>query len=221
MSIPCTTEEECKALASAKAAQYSDPANAAALMAGSGGSLLGEITKYVYGTCAADCGAPSKDFEARPYEFRPSPGAPWAVAWEEMMKNVAGTSLEESVKSFTFQALPPKDCPYEAMYCVPFPGLEFDDIADYCTPKMNDAAKEAAGAAMGAAMDGIAASGATEAVESNFGTMIGDLQTSLDVFIIVCILSLIVGFTFLVILRYTVGCVVWASIVLVFLLFVL
>merc|ERR1719387_2440588 len=49
--------------------------------------------------------------------------------------------------------------------------------------------------------------------------MIGDLQKSFDVFIIVCFLSLIVGFAFLIVLRRTVGIVVWGSIILVLLLF--
>jgi solute carrier family 44 protein 1 (choline transporter-like protein)/choline transporter-like protein 2/4/5 len=221
LNIPLTPEEA-EAQAAAMAAQYSDPNNAAALMSSSGGSILSQITKYFYPTCTPDCAvaAASPIPESREYKFTPSPGAPWAKAWNMMMKNVQGTSLQTTIDQFTFTALSYKNCPYDPMYCVPFPGIEFEDIAGYCTPKLNDAAKAAADAAMNSMLDGLASSGATEAVESNFGTMIGDLQTSLDVFIIVCIISLIVGFTFLVILRYTVGCVVWTSIFLVFVLFV-
>lgn len=127
--------------------------------------------------------------------------------------------MESALDKFAFTALPEKVCPYPAQYCIPFPGLEFEDNANYCTPKLNAAAKAAAGEAMNAALDGIASSSAGEMAETSFGTMIGDLQTSMDVFIIVCIISLIVGFVFLIILRHTVACVVWLSVALVFVIF--
>lgn len=224
LDIPLTAEEmeKKKQEMAAAAAKYSDPSNAAELMQGSGGSILSQITKYFYPTCVPKCEVANGGSveEGRTYKFRPSSGAAWAPAWNKMMDNVAGTPMQSTTDKFVFTALSAANCPYDPMYCVPFPGIEFEDIANYCTPKMNDAVKGAASAAVNSALDGLASSGATEAVEASFGTMIGDLQTSLDCFVIVCIISLIVGFTFLVILRYTVGCVVWTSILLVFLLFV-
>merc|ERR1719201_2520457 len=50
MEIPLS-----KAELEAKAAEYSDPANAAKLMSGSGGSIMSQITKYFYPTCVPSC----------------------------------------------------------------------------------------------------------------------------------------------------------------------
>jgi hypothetical protein len=205
----------------AQASKYSDPSQAAALMSGSGSSILSEITKYFYAACVPKCdvAAGGTITNGRTYKYVPSGAEPWGKVWNKMLENAAALNMESTMDKFTFTALPESVCPYDPMYCIPFPGLEFEEAAGYCVPKLNAAAKAAASAAMNSALDGIASSGASEAVESNFGTMVGDLQTSIDVFIIVCIISLIVGFTFLVILRYTVGVVVWLSILLVFLFF--
>ena len=52
--------------------------------------------------------------------------------------------------SFTFNAMPTGVCPYDARYCVPFPGVVFSDndlTGDVCMFGMSDAVIGAVGSA--------------------------------------------------------------------------
>ena len=76
---------------------------------------------------------------------------------------------------FRFKALPEKHCKDYPQYCIPFPGIEYNDLAGICMFKIPlGAAGAAAAAAAGAAVDGM--SSAVAVVD--FGTMVGNMYLS-------------------------------------------
>jgi len=119
-------------------------------------------------------------------------------------------------QSFTFKALPEGECPYPPIHCVPFPGLTFTEVSPSksCFPETSDEASKVASAGATEAMQ--LASNAAEGATDVLGTMVGDVITTIDALILVCVGSFVVGIVFLVLLRFVIACVVYGSLALVF-----
>ncbi|CAE8622772.1 unnamed protein product [Polarella glacialis] len=192
-------------------------------MSFSASKIWSEATKYFVSVCMSDsCKIPavnSSTAGVRNYTYSPAPDVTWKMAWDTLASNPSVPAGIRSTinSSFTFFALPSSRCPYEAMYCVPFPGLAFTDASmDYCTPKIASAVSGALGSATSAALEGSAMSAISEASTASVGSAAGDLMATLDAFCVVAFLSFVVSLVFMVLLRFLIGTVVWASLFLVF-----
>merc|ERR1719375_599842 len=64
-------------------------------------------------------------------------------------------------------------------------------------------------------------SGVAEASKETMGNALGDVQTAWPVLVLVALLSICIGFAFLVLLRFIIGPLIWGSIFLVFALLIL
>merc|ERR1719424_1009820 len=86
---------------------------------------------------------------SRLYTYSPPPDVSWKAAWDMLQWDQSGATLKSLIKThFTFTALPSSICPYSPAYCVPFPGVDFTDIANnYCTFKATAAVVGAVGEA--------------------------------------------------------------------------
>jgi hypothetical protein len=184
-----------------------------------------EATKYFTAVCLEKCETPHTNISqsTRNYAYSPSPDAAWKQAWDVLATNAGSpadirTTISEK---FVFKALPTSLCPYDARYCVPFPGVTFSEVAsDYCTFEMAAEVVGAIGASASEAYEQLGANELADSMEDSFGDAVGDFMKTLDAFAVVCVLSLVIGFVFLVLLRFFVGFVVWFSIAAVLFLFV-
>jgi hypothetical protein len=96
---------------------------------------------------------------------------------------------------------------------VPFPGVTFKELsANYCTFEMAAEVVSAIGSQASEAYEQLGANGLVEGMESSFGDAIGDFLNSLDAFAVVCVMGLVIGMIFLILLRFLVGCIVWFSV---------
>jgi hypothetical protein len=103
------------------------------------------------------------------------------------------------VTAMQIKALPQSECPYaDARYCIPAPGLTYKDVLGAtCMPTLNAESEAAANAAN----------------EGSFiDDAIKDMGNATDCIIITLFLALIIGFVFMVVLRFAVGVMVWGSI---------
>jgi hypothetical protein len=128
----------------------------------------------------------------------------------------AGQSLGNAANAasyLTFDVLPETTCPYDASLCMVAPGIEYTEIADLCSPKASQASASAIGNSIDA---GLAAD-----TDLNFGEALGDIGKCVDTLVIVLFLSLVIGFVFMILLRFCVGVIVWTAIAVVFFLFAL
>jgi hypothetical protein len=186
------------------------------------GNIWSQANKYFVGVCTTSCSALAVDSNNRTYTYFPFPDEPLYEAWRHLT-TVAGVPQEITTamtKSFQFKALPTSVCPYEARYCVPFPGVEFEELAGgYCMFKLTADALNAVGSVAGDAFESLGADNIADTLEKTWGTWTGDFVDTIDAFIIVAVMTFVIGLVFLVLLRFFVGIVVWLSILLVFLLF--
>jgi len=160
---------------------------------------------------------------SRLYTYRPPPDASWKAAWDMLQWDQSSATVKSLINtSFTFTALPSSICPYTPEYCVPFPGVDFSDLANnYCTFKATAAVVNAVGQAAADTFDSLGANDAAKSVNSSFGSAFGDAMSTLDAFVVVGVCSLVIGLVFLVALRFFVGVVVWCSLFGVVLVFIL
>merc|ERR1719335_156809 len=63
--------------------------------------------------------------------------------------------------------------------------------------------------------------GVAEASKETMGNAWGDLQTAFPILVLVCLLSICIGFAFLVLLRFIIGPLIWGSIFAVFALLII
>jgi len=62
--------------------------------------------------------------------------------------------------------------------------------------------------------------GVAEGSKETMGNAWGDLQICWPALLIVCLLAIVIGFAFLVLLRFIIGPLIWGSIILVFVLLI-
>jgi len=202
-------------------------ANAASLFTPSGyngltfSNMWSEASLYFVKVCLSECGIDYTDIDgstARSYEYSPDPDDPFAAVWQLLKDNGAvPQEIKSAISSFSFTAFPLSTCPYPAKYCVPFPGVQYAEVANsgYCTFKIATDVADAVGTSAASAFESLGLANMKDAAVQNFGEWWGDFEKSIDAFVLVFVCSFIMGMIFLVILRFTVGVCVWLSIFLV------
>jgi len=223
----------------ARMQELTDPSKAGDLFSPGGANgqafsttaLWDEATKYFNLVCLPSCASPSGmgngTSESRTFTYKPAPDGPYAKYWAKLLEggNTAADGFATVLRSsFNFTALPKSVCPYDdAGVCVPFPGVDTQDLAvdsSYCTFGMAGEVVAAVGAAAAEVFEGVGGSAFKNATEASFGKWAGDFAQSLDTFIVVCVLSFVIGLVFLVLLRLLVGVCVWIAVLLSVLAFV-
>jgi hypothetical protein len=184
-------------------------------------------TKYFNRVCMKLCNDPytanlNSSTDYRTYLYTPPPDYAWKEAWDVLTSNgnISSEIRDVIASSFTFRALPTSKCPYHERYCVPFPGIDFSELANnYCTFKQGADVINAVGQSAAETFDSLGANDAQKSLEESFGSAMGDAIATIDALIVVSICSLVIGLVFLVLLRFFVGCVVWCSLFTVLLVF--
>jgi len=176
-----------------------------------------QATKYFVAVCLEKCTTPAQDVSnsGRTYKYSPSPDLPWKQAWNVLAThaNVPADIRNTINNQFTFGALPATVCPYDAQYCVPFPGVTFEELSnDYCTFKMAADVVGAIGESAAKTYEELGANDLVEGMGDSLGDAVGDFLKTIDAFVIVCVLSLVIGLVFLIALRFLVGCVIWFAV---------
>jgi len=221
-----TSASGLKSTITARMTELTNPSAAADLFSPSGANgdmfsatdFWNEATKYFNSVCLPDCSTNYKSTLSRNYTYSPAPDDGLYPFW--VLLNTSAntpTDIKNTIRSvFTFQAYDQSICPYsDPAYCVPFPGMEFGEVvggSGYCTFQM---AAEVAGAVGDAAAGALSSLGSTafaSAVTDSFGSLIGDMEETIPAFIVVSILSFIVGIVFLVLLRFFIGICVWIAV---------
>jgi len=217
-----------------KIAQYTDPAQAAKLFSGGGSSagtsIMKEITKYFNMVCTSTCSMGQNTTSAtRSYTYKPNPAMAWGTdlsyrsigLWDKFLAEVLAKQPDMAAK-FTFKAWDATVCPYSDKLCVATPGVTFSELGDWnmCTPKIDAGVMSSLSGAAGESLDGLAKLSITEDASKSIGDVIGDVIKTYQVFIIVAVLSMVVGLLTLVLMRFILCPMVWGSLILIFLIFV-
>jgi hypothetical protein len=185
------------------------------------GNIWSQANKYFVPVCTTSCNSVAVD-QARTFKYIPDPTTQLYETWRTLLTTPSmPAEIKNTINSaFTFQTLPSSVCPYEPRYCVPFPGVEFEELAGgICMFKMSADALNAVGSVAGAAFEGLGADKMAEKMMETWGSWTGDFIDTIDAFVLVAVACFIIGLIFLILLRFFVGCVVWLSIFIVFLLF--
>jgi len=175
--------------------------------AGSFNDIWANMVKFFNGACVTSCDVIlDTGADWREYKYSPTTDVPWKKAWDALVNDGGpiGAVIEEK---FVFKAMPKRLCNYDPKFCVPFPGVKFDAFQNWCIMKVDS---EVA-AAMGDFADGIGLANAAQAGSVSFGTALGDIIETLDTFCVVATVSFVIAFTYLVLLRFFVRCVVWIA----------
>lgn len=188
-------------------------------------SFWEESTKFFIKVCVPDCNTNFETInstlagEERKYIYTPTLDDPLSTVWTKLLDapiNSLTDDIQEAINDlFTFRALPFSVCPYPEANCVPFPGVDFKEIAEgagYCTFQMSAQVIEAVGGSAAKAFEGLGGGAFTKAAGSNFGDWMGTFQETIDTFIVVSVLSFAVGIAFMVLLRFFLGICVWIAV---------
>jgi len=194
--------------------------------------IFNEAATYFNEVCLTGCSA---DFSlvngsdtAREYVYDMALDNPLRYAFETL-KSYSGSRSEvlaiQNViaNDFKFDALPLDVCPYSPSRCVPMPGVGFTEITEgspYCTFEMTADVIAAVGEAMSDVWESLGINDLSASLTDTFGTWVGDFQASIDAFLITLVASFVIGFIYMVLLRFLVGCCVWLSVFLFFLVLV-
>jgi hypothetical protein len=225
--------------------KYFDPKEAAGLLLGSGGSsLLAEIAKYFTPICVKSCSAITAfnkvDASNRtavggvPWNYRPAGDAKWGGVLDLLydhdpsVTSVPPLAGWQTLKGYLegWSALPKDQCGGDSKgtayskHCIPFIGLEFSRIGNICMFSLGAEATEALSEAGAAAVDGMMETGVAASSRETMGNAWGDVQIVWPALLITTLLSVCIGFAFLVLLRFIIGPLIWGSIFLVFALLV-
>eukprot|EP00929_Paragymnodinium_shiwhaense_P124175 TRINITY_DN9922_c0_g1_i1.p1 TRINITY_DN9922_c0_g1~~TRINITY_DN9922_c0_g1_i1.p1 ORF type:complete len:910 (-),score=122.40 TRINITY_DN9922_c0_g1_i1:321-3050(-) len=194
-----------------------DPSKAANLWSSGLSGIMSEVTKYFVTVCVTDCADVGKN-ATRAYVFEPTPDHPLYRAFY-LLKNQGPATLQTAISSsFTFSALPKSLCPYDTVYCIPFPGLEFTEVAaGYCTFRVAADVTNM----VGGTFDSLGGDALAGSMTENFGSAMGDVIQAMDAFIVTAIWAFVVGLVFMILLRLFVGVLVWTAILCVFLAFMI
>eukprot|EP00401_Gymnodinium_catenatum_P002405 CAMPEP_0117495012 /NCGR_PEP_ID=MMETSP0784-20121206/19913_1 /TAXON_ID=39447 /ORGANISM="" /LENGTH=921 /DNA_ID=CAMNT_0005289921 /DNA_START=152 /DNA_END=2917 /DNA_ORIENTATION=+ len=179
-------------------------------------------TQYFIKTCITDCAAITTE-PSRTYTFEPAPDDGFAKPWH-LLRNESDVPAEIQntiATSFTFQALGFDICPYANSKCVPFPGVEFTELAGRCMFHLGAKAVDEVGGFAANAMESFASTDFATTSTETFGTWLGEVEECKLGIILTCIMSFLIGLVFIVLLRFFVGCVVYTSIFFVSLLLVM
>jgi len=215
-------------------AQFSDPTQAYKLFTGGskvGGSFLKEVTKYFKMVCTKTCDMGSNMTAPRKYTYMPAPNLVWGTdktkpalgIWSKFVAEVKIKGQGSLLANFDFNAWSLASCPYaNAKYCVAMPGVTFTEIANWgqCVPKLDSGVTSMLSGTASEGFEAISTLSVTEDAKKGVGDTIADIIKTWDVFLIVAILSLVVGLVVLVLMRFTLAPFVWISLFVVFLIFI-
>lgn len=190
-----------------------------------GGHFWQAANEHFHQVCVPDCDISYSVFHSpwshrnRNYAFEPALDDPLFHAWRKVVtapRNQLTTPLKEVIDDFfTFQALPVEVCPYEPEYCVPMPGVQFQEFADssgYCSFQLTSEVVEAVGHAAAEAFESYGGDSITDDIKYSIGEFVGDFRKTMDSFVIVSILSFVIGIAFLILLRFFLGACVMLSV---------
>jgi hypothetical protein len=186
--------------------------------------MWAEVTSYFNKVCLPACNSPEPGSvnvnSSRTYTYSPPPDVPWYRAWTVLADSSrpgADAAITSAIaNSFKFGALDKTTCPYEDQYCVPFPGITFEEVyANYCTFKMATEIVASIGSSASTAFESIGANKISDTTSEGFGDAFGTFLKTLDVFAIVCVLSFVIGFIFMIVLRFLVRIAVYLAVILV------
>eukprot|EP00440_Ansanella_granifera_P074474 gb/GFBE01080819.1/.p1 GENE.gb/GFBE01080819.1/~~gb/GFBE01080819.1/.p1 ORF type:complete len:941 (+),score=238.72 gb/GFBE01080819.1/:1-2823(+) len=179
-------------------------------------NMWAEATKYFNKVCLPDCNtnfAKVNSSESRPYTYSMAADNALSKYWE-LLKNRGPASIKDTISSqFTFKALPPELCPYNESKCVPFPGVEFGDMGNgYCSFSMAEDVVNSVGKTAADTFVSIGGNSFQEGYAESLGQLFGDFLTTIDAFILVSLCTFIIGFVFLILLRFFIGICVWLAV---------
>jgi len=179
-------------------------------------NMWNEATQYFNQVCLPDCNTnfatSNGSTTARSWVYTMAEDNPLKTYWD--MLKTSG-SLQSTINDqFTFQALPLSQCPYSENLCIPMPGVEFQSTSlNYCSFKMSTDVISAVGDTAASAFESLGLQSFTES--ESFGNLMGEFERSLDAFIIVAFVCFIIGFIYIVLLRFLIGPCVWCAVLLV------
>ncbi|CAJ1431281.1 unnamed protein product, partial [Effrenium voratum] len=207
-------------------------ANPSSLFSGGGANgdvftnMWSEATKYFNLVCMTSC---SNNFAtmntsdaAREWVYTMSDDNGMKKYWEDL-KSSGPTYITDTITNqFKFQALPASVCPYNASKCIPMPGVEFEELyAGYCSFKMSADVVNAMGSAASQVFESTGLASFQDSSTETFGKWMGDFERSLPAFILVAFMSFLIGFIYMVLLRFLIKFCVWFAVLLVLLMLVL
>jgi hypothetical protein len=214
-------------------AAFTDPGKAFNLFTGAqsniGTSIMKEVTKNFNMVCTSTCGLNRNTSTTEEWMYSPSKATVWGTdrtkpaydLWTKFTEKVGPTSTLLNV--FKFQVWPQSSCPYtDRRYCIPTPGVEFTEPGDFnaCIPKIDSGVGQIIGSSLSSTYDGLASLSVTEDAQRTLGDVIGDILKTWPVFIIVAVLSFVLGLLVLVLMRFVLAPLVWGSILIVLVLLV-
>jgi len=187
---------------------------------------LDQFDKYILASCVSSCRDVANfldktipDKEApRTYIYTPHKSSLIAEAWE---KAKTDTAFRKIANQFEFKAFPTSICPYDAEYCIGFPGSKVNKVLKRCMLDFDSiaAAVENKNIKEGEKKEDLKSKvtdALRDAIGSSFGEAIATAANTWEVFLIVAVASLVIGIICLVLLRFTAGLWIWASIMIFF-----
>jgi len=181
-------------------------------------TMWSEATKYFNLVCLPDCNTnfdtSNSSTTPRTWTYEMAEDNPLKTYWD--LLKTSG-SLQTTINDqFTFTALPLSLCPYAENKCIPMPGVEFSAASlNYCSFKMSSDVISAVGSSAAETFESLAVQSFTES--ESLGTLLGEFEKSIDAFIIVALLCFVIGFIYIVLLRFLIGPCVWCAVLLVLL----
>ncbi|CAE7727210.1 slc44a4 [Symbiodinium sp. CCMP2592] len=189
-----------------------DPSNALSQLAGNGifptpTTVLSQASSYLTPVCTSSCQASTN----RTFSYSAPPGASWADAWQRFAASGAAAGLR-----LEFPAWSSEQCPYDARYCVPFPGVSLEEgLDDICLPALDSALVSEVGQALTQQLDALASLNVTQGVLQDVQQSAGSLMVTWDAFGVVAFGALVFGVLYLTLVRFFAKPVVWISVFLI------
>lgn len=184
-------------------------------------TMWDQATKYFNQVCLTDCNVNFASVSlsgnaSRTWTYTMSGDNRLSVSWEKL-KYGSNTALTSVInQQFSFQALPSSMCPYDASKCIPMPGIEFADAGGgYCSFKMSADVIATVGSAASDVFSSLGGEAFTSSITDTFGQWWGDFLQSFDAFVLVSLCCFLIGFVYLILLRFLVGVCVWLAILMV------
>lgn len=192
----------------------------------------GQATQNFNKVCLPSCNMNFKAMnsslaaEAREYKFSPSMDDPLYKEWQLILgaDDTVSRSLQSTIgAAFTFNALPESVCPYHAKYCVPMPGVSFEELiagSDHCTFKLEQDVINEVGSLASTAFTSLGGDSLLSEAHAEVGDLAGDFERTIDSFIIVAVIAFVAGISFLVLLRMFIAACVWSAVLISILFFI-
>jgi len=188
--------------------------------------MWNEATKYFNMVCLKSCNENFATMNAstdtiREWTYTMSEDDDLKKHWDALTAG-GPAFIKDSISQFTFKALPESVCPYNASKCIPFPGVEFGELyGGYCSFKMGAEVVAAMGQAASEIFESTGLASFQDSSSETIGKWMGDFENSLPAFILVALCSFLIGFIYLVLLRFLIKFCVWFAVFLVFLMLVI